>query len=46
MSINNGSCKVKNYNNNDFNKYKFRKFIQLSKEKVIKTNTYQNYNYF
>src|ERR1044071_10137905 len=45
MSTNNGPCKVKDCNNNDSNKHKFRKFTQLSKEKAIRTNTYQNYNY-
>ena len=42
---NNGPCKVKDCDKNDPNIYKFRKFTQLSKEKAIKTNTYQNYNY-
>jgi len=45
MSTNNDLCKVKDCNNNDSNKHKFKKFTQLSKENAIRTNTYQNYNY-
>ena len=46
MNINNGPYSIKGCNKNDSNKYRFRKFTQLYKEKAIKANTYQNYSYF
>ena len=45
MSANSGPCKVNGCDKNDPTKYKFKRFTEYAKTKVIRADTYQNYNY-